>query len=89
MLYDFHHNENNKKPSSVNATYLITGAQRATNPAAKNGSHVNGNEKNGDDVMPSSPYIPSSLPNQDVEMTTDHITRRSIVLVRAEDLEGK
>ncbi|PKY05591.1 hypothetical protein P168DRAFT_325934 [Aspergillus campestris IBT 28561] len=87
MLYDFHRNENNKKPNSVNATYLITGAQRATDPATKNGSHVNGNEKNGNDVMPSSPYIPSSLPNQDAETTTDHITRRSIVLVREEDLE--
>ncbi|RMZ36735.1 hypothetical protein AFCA_008143 [Aspergillus flavus] len=82
MLYDFHHNENNKKPQSVNATYIITGVQKAPAPATN--GHTNG-EDNRDDVFPSSPYLSSSMPNQD--SAPDTVATASVLLVREEDLE--
>ncbi|GAB1201237.1 hypothetical protein APSETT444_010626 [Aspergillus pseudonomiae] len=82
MLYDFHHNENSKKPQSVNATYIVTGVQKAPAPATN--GHANG-EENRDDVFPSSPYLSSSMPNQD--STPDTVPMASILLVREEDLE--
>lgn len=83
MLYDFHHNENSKKPNSVNATYVITGVQHPPEPPATNGD---AHESDGDDIMQSSPYISSSIPNQDA--SADAATTSSIILVREEDLEG-
>lgn len=83
MLYDFHHNENSKKPNSVNATYVITGVQHPPEPPATNGD---AHESDGDDIMQSSPYISSSMPNQDA--AADTVTASSIILVREEDLEG-
>ncbi|ODM19489.1 hypothetical protein SI65_04473 [Aspergillus cristatus] len=82
MLYDFHHNENSKKPNSVNATYVITGVQHPPEPPATNGD---AHESDGDDIMQSSPYISSSMPNQDA--SADAVTTSSIILVREEDLE--
>ncbi|OJJ88456.1 uncharacterized protein ASPGLDRAFT_54511 [Aspergillus glaucus CBS 516.65] len=82
MLYDFHHNENSKKPNSVNATYVITGVQHPSEPHATNGD---AHESDGDDIMQSSPYISSSMPNQDA--AADTVTGSSIILVREEDLE--
>ena len=38
MLYEFHQNENSKKPNSVNATYVITGVQQLPEPPATNGN---------------------------------------------------
>ncbi|KAF7596732.1 hypothetical protein BBP40_000160 [Aspergillus hancockii] len=84
MLYDFHRNENGKRPQSVNATYLVTGVQKAPTPAAANG-HANGDANNGDEFPPSSPYFSSSMPNQDD--ISDNITTASVLLVREEDLE--
>lgn len=82
MLYDFYQNENSKKPNSVNATYVITGVQHPPEPPATNGDT---RESDGDDIMQSSPYISSSMPNQDT--VADTITS-SIILAREEDLEG-
>lgn len=88
MLYDFHQNENSKKPSSVNATYVLTGAPKPTestaNDAAVNG---NSNDDDDDDMMPSSSYISSSMPNQDA--VPDQISVSSVLLAREEDLEGE
>lgn len=84
MLYDFHQNENSKKPNSVNATYVITGVQQPEAPAA-NGK-TNGSDRDGDDLMQSSPYMSSSMPNQDDPAET--VPTTSIILVREEDLEG-
>ncbi|KAE8375849.1 DNA polymerase subunit Cdc27 [Aspergillus bertholletiae] len=81
MLYDFHHNENSKKPQSVNATYIVTGVQNAPAPATN--GHTNGDEKK-DDVFPSSPYVSSSMPNQD--SVPDTAPMASVLLVREEDL---
>ncbi|PLB51212.1 hypothetical protein P170DRAFT_355306 [Aspergillus steynii IBT 23096] len=85
MLCDFHHGENNKKPNSVNATYLITGIQKPPAPPTTNGAHANGDDSNADDVMASSPYLPSSMPNQDE--ITDDVRTASVILAREEDFE--
>lgn len=82
MLFDFHRNENNKKPNSVNATYIITGIQKAPETPPT----TNGLQDSFDGIPQSSPYISSSMPNQDV--ATDEIAMSSVVLVREEDLEG-
>ncbi|PWY87062.1 hypothetical protein BO94DRAFT_516760 [Aspergillus sclerotioniger CBS 115572] len=84
MLYDFHHNENNKKPNSVNATYIITGVQKAPElTSATNGVLDSFDDSNG--IPQSSPYVSSSMPNQDA--VTDEIAISSVLLVREEDLE--
>ncbi|KAJ5585024.1 uncharacterized protein N7459_004824 [Penicillium hispanicum] len=80
ILYEFHRNENAKKPQSVHATYVISGIQKPPEPPAANG-HAN----DDDEIMPSSPYLPSSMPNQD---SAPHSIRlASIILAREEDLE--
>ena len=86
MLYDFYHSENTKKLNSVNATYLLTGIQKPPTPPTTNGAHANG-DNNEDNVMASSPYLPSSMPNQDT--ITDDVATASVILAREEDLEGR
>jgi DNA polymerase delta subunit 3 len=81
VLYEFHRNENAKKPATVHATYIISGIQKAPEPAPTNG-HAN----DEDEMMQSSPYLPSSMPNEDE--ASDSIRTASIILVREEDLEG-
>jgi DNA polymerase delta subunit 3 len=81
ILYEFHRNENAKKPQTVHATYVISGIQKAPEPAP-----TNGHADDEDEMMQSSPYLPSSMPNQDA--TSDSIRTASIVLAREEDLEG-
>ncbi|CAG8235222.1 unnamed protein product [Penicillium salamii] len=80
ILYEFHRNENAKKPATVHATYVISGIQKTPEPAPTND---NGNDE--DEVMASSPYLPSSMPNQGE--TLDSVLTASIVVVREEDLE--
>ncbi|KAJ5497335.1 hypothetical protein N7463_009322 [Penicillium fimorum] len=80
ILFEFHRNENAKKPQTVHATYVISGIQKAPDQAP-----TNGHADNGDDMMESSPYLPSSMPNQDTD--SDSIRTTSIVLAREEDLE--
>lgn len=87
MLYDFHHSENKKKPQSVHATYVITGIQKPQEILNANGAHTENGGDDGDDIMQSSPYMPSSMPNQD--SVTDEVATTSIILAREEDLEGK
>lgn len=86
MLYDFHRTENQKKPSSVNATYVVTGIPIPT-PAATSTDEAANGSGDGDDIMQSSPYIGSSMPNQDVN-PAETVSTTSIMLVREEDLEG-
>ena len=83
ILFEFHNKENAKKPQSVHATYVISGIQKAPEPPATNG-HANNDE---DEVMQSSPYLPSSQPNQDA--ASDSLRISSIMLAREEDLEGR
>ena len=87
MLYEFHHSENAKKPSSVNATYVIAGIQKPPEPLPSKVAQTNKNGDDEDEIMQSSPYLPSSMPNQDTTIET--AATASIVLAREEDLEGK
>ncbi|KAJ5398101.1 hypothetical protein N7509_006214 [Penicillium cosmopolitanum] len=82
MLYDFHRNENAKKPQSVHATYVISGFQK---PPAAETPVTNGHAKDEDEVMQSSPYLPSSMPNQDASFESPRVM--SIIIAREEDLE--
>ncbi|EPS32841.1 hypothetical protein PDE_07802 [Penicillium oxalicum 114-2] len=82
ILYEFHRNENAKRPQSVHATYLISGIQKpAEEPPA-----TNGHPSDEDEVMQSSPYLLSSMPNQDSALESVRVA--SIILAREEDLEA-
>ncbi|KAJ5457929.1 hypothetical protein N7475_009317 [Penicillium sp. IBT 31633x] len=80
LLFEFHRNENAKKPQTVHATYVISGIQKAPEP-----SYTNGHGNDEDETMQSSPYLPSSMLNQD--LAPDSSRPASIVLAREEDLE--
>ncbi|KAJ5227380.1 uncharacterized protein N7469_007386 [Penicillium citrinum] len=80
MLFEFHHNENAKKPQSVHATYVISGFQRPLEAPT-----TNGRAKDEDEVMQSSPYLPSSMPGRDVQSNSPRVL--SIIIAREEDLE--
>ncbi|KAJ5166032.1 hypothetical protein N7492_006328 [Penicillium capsulatum] len=79
ILYEFHRAENVKKPQSVHATYVISGIQKPPGPPATN------HHMDEDEIMQSSPYIPSSMPNPDT--AADSLRIASIILAREEDLE--
>ncbi|KAK6441034.1 hypothetical protein LTR95_002741 [Oleoguttula sp. CCFEE 5521] len=84
MLYDFHRKQNGKKPSSVHATYLITGTR-----IARSTTRTSGIQDSEDTVMRSSPPIPGSSPqrqNGDAG-DDDDIPTRTVLLVRQEHLE--
>lgn len=85
MLFDFHRIENAKKPQSVHATYVISGIQKPPQPPQAPGT--NGHAADDEDAImqSSSPYMPSSMPNQD---PADAVHVTSIILTREEDLEG-
>ncbi|KAJ5811512.1 hypothetical protein N7474_007813 [Penicillium riverlandense] len=81
MLFDFHRIENAKKPQSVHATYVISGIQKPPPPPGTTGHGAN----DEDAIMQSSPYMPSSMPNQD---PADAVRVTSLILTREEDLEA-
>jgi DNA polymerase delta subunit 3 len=84
MLYEFHRQQNGKKPGTVHATYLISGTKRNEEPLPSNG----GVQKDGeDDYMQSSPFVNSSMPQLDEGTGESGVL--SITLVREENLEGK
>ncbi|QDS73192.1 hypothetical protein FKW77_002607 [Venturia effusa] len=88
MLYDFHHNQNAKKPESVHATYLITGTVRTGPPAPSTNGTL------GDSFLQSSPF-PSSMPEPDTDFEIDpdenpvkeDVPTITIHLVQEEQLE--
>lgn len=85
MLYDFHRQQNAKKPGAVHATYLVSGTKRKEEPAPPNG----GVKKDGDDdYMQSSPFMSSSIP-QPEEISTGETSVLTISLVREEELDGR
>ncbi|KAF2771415.1 hypothetical protein EJ03DRAFT_342192 [Teratosphaeria nubilosa] len=82
MLDDFHRKQNAKKPGSVHATYLLTGARKATAPT--NGVH--GQQDGEDAVMQSSPPLPSSsMPKP--EDSEESVAVKSVLLAKEEHLE--
>ena len=83
MLYEFHHAQNSKRIGSVHATYLLDGVPRVVKE-----SNDTGYQPEGEDIhMQSSPYMSSSMPQEDGE--EDKIPSRKIMLAREEDLKGK
>jgi hypothetical protein len=85
MLYEFHRQQNAKKPGSVHATYLLSGLRkRAPPPAAVNDDKSDA--KNDIDMDISFSSLPdNSQANPD--SADEQIVTRSIVLAREEDLE--
>ena len=82
MLYEFHRAQNEKKPNSVHATYLVTGRKRPSN--TRNGVHT----KDGEDTSMESSSIPSSLPVSESEQEVKQIPTTFVTLVREENFEG-
>jgi DNA polymerase delta subunit 3 len=82
MLYEFHQQQNAKKPGTIHATYLIAGMKRKeTHPA------THSVKKDGeDDYMQSSPFVSSSIPQP--SEGTGETSVLSISLAREEDLES-
>ncbi|KAL9581487.1 MAG: hypothetical protein Q9212_003871 [Teloschistes hypoglaucus] len=83
MLFDFHKQENSKKPGSIHAVYLVCGFVSA----APSAPPTQLEQKDGEYVsMQSSPFMTSSMPQkeEDDELTT----AKTVVLCREEDLEG-
>lgn len=86
MLYDFHKKQNQKKPGTVHATYLISGTKRKEEPPATIGGVK---DVDGDDYMQSSPFMSSSMPQPEEDQGTGESSVLSITLTREEDLESK
>jgi DNA polymerase delta subunit 3 len=83
MLFEFHRQQNVKKPGTVHATYLVAGAKRKPATTITNGNAV----KDGDDeYMQSSPFRSSPVPH--LEEAPEDIPLLSINLVREENLDG-
>lgn len=83
MLYEFHRQQNARKPGSVHATYLISGLRRLLSEEI-GGSFV---VDNGDEVE-SSAYMSSSQAKEDSQKE-DAGMLKSIILAKEGDLEGR
>jgi len=80
MLYDFHRQQNAKKPGTIHATYLLSGTKAEERAAPTNGA------KDGEDeYMQSSPFMSSSMPQPEDTGSSSTLT---ITLVREEDLDS-
>jgi DNA polymerase delta subunit 3 len=82
ILYEFHLQQNAKKPGTVHATYLIAGMKRKETTAATHSAKKDGD----DDYMQSSPFVSSSMPQP--SEGTGETSVLSIALAREEDLES-
>ncbi|CAL3962730.1 unnamed protein product [Diplocarpon coronariae] len=82
MLFEFHRNQNAKKPGTIHATYLISGTKRKEDPFVTNGAPQKDGE---DDYMQSSPFMSSSMPHPDSASGESGVL--SITLVKEEQLE--
>jgi DNA polymerase delta subunit 3 len=83
MLFEFHRQQNVRKPGSVHATYLVAGTKRKQASKTINGNTTKDGE---DEYMQSSPFRSSPVPN--LEEVPEDIPVLSITLVREENLEG-
>ncbi|EPE24354.1 hypothetical protein GLAREA_08206 [Glarea lozoyensis ATCC 20868] len=83
MLYEFHKQQNAKKPQSIHATYLLSGTKRKEEPTDGEAKKDN----DGDNYMQSSPIMSSSMPMPEEDYSTVIPPVLSITLVREEDLE--
>jgi DNA polymerase delta subunit 3 len=82
MLYEFHRQQNGKKPGTVHATYLISGTKRVDEPESTPTIKKDGE----DEYMQSSPFMNSSMPQVDDGTGASSIL--TITLTREEDLES-
>ncbi|KAM5444188.1 CDC27 protein [Microsporum ferrugineum] len=83
MLYEFHRSENEKKPNSVHATYLLTGISGYIKPSPLGEHRLKDGE---DEVMQSSPFMSSQPAQPEVVAPVNTSTVTSIMLVREEQL---
>ena len=86
MLFDFHHRQNQKKPGSVHATYLITGSQASKPSTQANGAHESSLD---DGNLQSSPFMSSSMPDPKEDGDDEPQTVTVVSLVKEELLPGK
>ncbi|EFE29921.1 uncharacterized protein ARB_03262 [Trichophyton benhamiae CBS 112371] len=86
MLYEFHRSENEKKPKSVHATYLLTGISGHIKPLPLSRNHLKDGE---DEVMQSSPVVGSQPAQPETTETVAGPAITSVLLVPEEELEGK
>lgn len=97
MLYDFYGFQNEKKPGSVYATYLLSGVKKRQK-TVKDTNGTNGHKHGAYDEdipIPSSPppftssmLEPSQQSSDATEESEPHVNKGTITLVREEDLEG-
>lgn len=81
MLYEFHRQQNGKKPGTIHATYLLAGVKNVPKASISQVEHGEGE----DDYMQSSPFMGSSMPQADDAVGPRTLT---ITLTREEDLAG-
>jgi DNA polymerase delta subunit 3 len=82
MLHEFHCKQNEKKPGSVHATYIITGT-KVPSPS----QDPQKEDPDGDSVMQSSPPLPPPSSSAAVPQETEPITIQTMMLVKEEHLE--
>lgn len=85
MLYDFHRSQNQNKPKSLHATYLITGKQTIQRQLPTDGVT---SQDGPDTVMQSSP-APSSPPHEQQQEESREYSATSILLVDEDHLESE
>jgi len=81
MLFEFHRQQNAKKPGTIHATYLLSGTKlEALQP-------TNGTKKDGEDeYMQSSPFMGSSMPQSGEDNGSTGVL--TITIAKEEDLES-
>ncbi|KAH8594485.1 DNA polymerase subunit Cdc27 [Bisporella sp. PMI_857] len=82
MLFEFHRQQNAKKPGTVHATYLLSGLKQEEREPTPTPIIKKDGE---DDYMQSSPFMSSSMPQPVEEPISIPIT--TVALVREENLE--
>ncbi len=83
MLFEFHRQQNVKKPGSVHATYLVAGFKRKLESVVANDDEMKGIES---EQFQSSPFQSSSMPP--VQEVVDDNPVLSITLIGEEELDG-
>ncbi|KAI4258996.1 MAG: hypothetical protein L6R42_004809 [Xanthoria sp. 1 TBL-2021] len=83
LLFQFHKQQNSKKPGSVHAVYLVTGYIIPVTPT----SSAQYEQADGEDAhMQSSPFMSSSMPQQEEE--EERLAVKTVTLCREEELEA-
>lgn len=75
MLYEFHRNQNAKRPGAVHATYLVYGTKKATNPPSESQDGADGD-------------IEMSSSAMEVDSLTEVVPASVVSLVPEDQLKG-